>query len=152
MCAKNGRRFYKDSHIEVTRCFIFGQAAAVFENCHIHKSKGDGYIAARLRSPQTSDQRALFLDKCLMTSSNIKGHLSRGGRGATKAAQFLSTPRWCRHSPRRWPVHHQNSGRKPAYLPSTAQRSRERVTRRVSPARHANSVILTLKFSRSNTF
>ena len=46
--AKNGRQYYKDSYIEGHVDFIFGQAAAVFENCHIH-SKGDGYIAAPMR-------------------------------------------------------------------------------------------------------
>ncbi|HJS51587.1 MAG TPA: pectinesterase family protein, partial [Pyrinomonadaceae bacterium] len=46
--AKNGRQYYKDSYIEGHVDFIFGQAAAVFENCHVH-SKGDGYIAAPMR-------------------------------------------------------------------------------------------------------
>jgi PelA/Pel-15E family pectate lyase len=66
--AKNGRQFYKDSYIEGHVDFIFGQAAAYFENCQIH-SKGDGYIAAPMRF--AADEPAGFIfDKCRLTSSN----------------------------------------------------------------------------------
>ena len=68
--AKNGRQYYKDSYIEGHVDFIFGQAAAVFENCHIH-SKGDGYIAAPMRF--AADEPAGFIfDKCRLTSSNTE--------------------------------------------------------------------------------
>jgi len=46
--AKNGRQYYENCYIEGHVDFIFGEAAAVFENCIIH-SKGDGYIAAPMR-------------------------------------------------------------------------------------------------------
>ena len=66
--AKNGRQYYKDCYIEGHVDFIFGQAAAVFESCHIH-SKGDGYIAAPMR--YAADEPAGFIfDKCRLTSSN----------------------------------------------------------------------------------
>ncbi|MDQ3063614.1 MAG: pectinesterase family protein, partial [Acidobacteriota bacterium] len=46
--AKNGRQYFQNCYVEGHVDFIFGQAAAVFENCRIH-SKGDGYIAAPMR-------------------------------------------------------------------------------------------------------
>ena len=46
--AKNGRQYFENCYVEGNVDFIFGQAAAVFENCEIH-SKGDGYIAAPMR-------------------------------------------------------------------------------------------------------
>lgn len=68
--AKNGRQYYKDSYIEGHVDFIFGQAAAVFENCHIH-SKGDGYIAAPMRFAADEPSGFIF-DKCRLTSSNTE--------------------------------------------------------------------------------
>lgn len=66
--AKNGRQYYKDCYIAGHVDYIFGQAAAVFENCHIH-SKADGYITAPMRF--TADERAGFVfNKCRLTSSN----------------------------------------------------------------------------------
>ncbi|MGH7783669.1 MAG: pectinesterase family protein, partial [Candidatus Binatia bacterium] len=46
--AKNGRQYYQDCYVEGHVDFIFGQAAAVFDNCETH-SKGDGYITAPMR-------------------------------------------------------------------------------------------------------
>ena len=46
--AKGGRQYFENCYIEGAVDFIFGQAAAVFENCEIH-SKSDGYIAAPMR-------------------------------------------------------------------------------------------------------
>ena len=74
--AKNGRQYYKDSYIEGQVDFIFGQAAAFFENCHIH-SKGDGYIAAPMRF--AADEPAGFIfDRCRLTSSNTKNGVYLG--------------------------------------------------------------------------
>jgi PelA/Pel-15E family pectate lyase len=76
--AKNGRQFYQVSYIEGHVDFIFGQAAAVFENCEIH-SKGDGFIAAPMRF--AADERSGFVfNKCRLTSEN------------TKAGVFLGRP------------------------------------------------------------
>ena len=68
--AKNGRQFYKDCYIEGHVDFIFGQAAAVFENCHIH-SKGDGYIAAPMRFSADEPSGFVF-QNCKLTGANIK--------------------------------------------------------------------------------
>ena len=46
--AASGRQFYKDCFIEGHVDFIFGNAAAVFENCEIH-SRGKGYVTAQSR-------------------------------------------------------------------------------------------------------
>ncbi len=68
--AKNGRQYYVDSYIEGHVDYIFGQAAAVFENCHIH-SKADGYITAPMRF--AADERSGFVfNKCRLTSSNTE--------------------------------------------------------------------------------
>ena len=68
--AKGGRQFYKDSYIEGHVDFIFGQAAAVFENCVIH-SKADGYIAAPMRFSDTESSGYVFY-KSKLTGENIK--------------------------------------------------------------------------------
>ena len=88
--AKNGRHFYESCYIEGHVDFIFGQAAAVFENCHIH-SKGDGYIAAPMRFAADEPSGFVF-DRCLLTSSNtVKGvYLGRPWRDYGRTV-FLNT-------------------------------------------------------------
>lgn len=66
--AKGGRQYYKDCYIEGHVDFIFGQAAAVFENCHIH-SKGQGYIAAPMRFSETESSGFVFIN-CRLTGEN----------------------------------------------------------------------------------
>lgn len=68
--AKNGRQYYRDCYIEGHVDFIFGQAAAVFENCEIH-SKRDGFIAAPMRFAPDESGGFVF-NKCRLTSSNTK--------------------------------------------------------------------------------
>lgn len=67
--AKGGRQYYYDSYIEGHVDFIFGQAAAVFENCVIH-SKGDGYIAAPMRFADTETSGYVFI-RSKLTGENI---------------------------------------------------------------------------------
>lgn len=74
--AKNGRQFYIDSYIEGSVDFIFGQAAAVFENCEVH-SKGDGYLTAPMRF--AADEASGFVfDKCRLTGENTKNGVFLG--------------------------------------------------------------------------
>lgn len=74
--AKNGRQYYKDCYIEGHVDYIFGQAAAVFDNCVIH-SKGDGYIAAPMRF--AADERSGFVFfRCHLTSNNTKDGIYLG--------------------------------------------------------------------------
>ncbi len=74
--AKNGRQYYVDSYIEGHVDYIFGMAAAVFENCHIH-SKGDGYITAPMRFG--ADESAGFVfHRSRLTSENTKNGIYLG--------------------------------------------------------------------------
>jgi pectinesterase len=68
--AKGGRQFYRDCYIEGHVDFIFGQAAAVFENCEIH-SKGDGYITAPMRFAADEPSGYVFINSKL-TGENTK--------------------------------------------------------------------------------
>ena len=68
--AKNGRQYYAHCYIEGTVDFIFGQSAAVFDNCEIH-SKGDGYIAAPMRFAADEPSGFVFF-KCRLTSVETK--------------------------------------------------------------------------------
>ncbi|MGD9590474.1 MAG: pectate lyase [Pyrinomonadaceae bacterium] len=101
--AKNGRQFYKDSYIEGHVDFIFGQAAAVFESCHIH-SKGDGYIAAPMRFA-TNEPAGFIFDRCRLTSSNtVKGiYLGRPWRDYGRTV-FINTQMDAEIRPEGW--HH----------------------------------------------
>jgi PelA/Pel-15E family pectate lyase len=74
--AKNGRQFYQDCYIAGQVDFIFGQAAAVFENCEIH-SRGDGYLTAPMRF--ASDEPSGFVfNKCRLTGENTKAGVYLG--------------------------------------------------------------------------
>ncbi|MEQ1763187.1 MAG: pectinesterase family protein, partial [Pyrinomonadaceae bacterium] len=70
--AKNGRQYYHDSYIEGHVDYIFGQAAAVFDNCRIH-SKADGYIAAPMRFAATEPSGFIFLNSTLTSENTQKG-------------------------------------------------------------------------------
>ncbi|MEP6787030.1 MAG: pectate lyase [Acidobacteriota bacterium] len=88
--AKNGRQYYTDSYIEGSVDFVFGQAAAVFENCEIH-SKGDGYLTAPMRF--AADEPAGFVfNKCKLTAENTKNgvYLGRPWRDYGRTV-FLNT-------------------------------------------------------------
>ena len=78
--ARRGRQFFKDSYIEGSVDFIFGQASAVFENCEIH-SKTDGYITAPMRFSDKEPSGFVF-DKCKLTAENTvtKVYLGRPWR------------------------------------------------------------------------
>ncbi|MDQ3063549.1 MAG: pectate lyase [Acidobacteriota bacterium] len=67
--AKNGRQYFENCYIEGSVDFIFGQAAAVFENCRIH-SKGDGYIAAPMRFSDMESSGYVFI-KSKLTGANV---------------------------------------------------------------------------------
>jgi pectinesterase len=68
--AKNGRQYYRDCYIAGQVDFIFGQAAAVFENCEIH-SRGDGYLTAPMRFAADESSGFVF-NNCRLTGENIK--------------------------------------------------------------------------------
>lgn len=88
--AKNGRQYYENCYIEGHVDFIFGQAAAVFENCHI-RSKGDGYIAAPMRFAADEPSGLVFI-RSKLTSENTRDgiYLARPWRDYGRAV-FIDT-------------------------------------------------------------
>ena len=70
--AKGGRQYYRDCYIEGHVDFIFGQAAAVFENCVVH-SKGDGYIAAPMRFSDAETSGYVFIRSRLTGENTTNG-------------------------------------------------------------------------------
>jgi pectinesterase len=66
--AHGGRQYYKDCYIEGHVDFIFGSAAAVFENCRIH-SKGQGYITAHWRLSDAETNGYVFRN-CRLTGAD----------------------------------------------------------------------------------
>lgn len=99
--AKNGRQYYIDSYIEGSVDYIFGQAAAVFENSHIH-TKGDGYITAPMRF--AADEPAGFIfHKCRLTTEGTKNgvYLGRPWRDYGRTV-FLNTQMDAHIRPEGW--------------------------------------------------
>ena len=88
--AKNGRQFYENCYIEGHVDFIFGEAAAVFDNCTIH-SKGDGYITAPMRFSADEPSGFVFI-KSTLTSENTRNgvYLGRPWRDFGRTV-FLNT-------------------------------------------------------------
>ena len=101
--AKNGRQYYKDSYIEGHVDYIFGQAAAVFENCHIH-SKGDGYITAPMRFAANEPSGFVFVNSRLTSENTSKGiYLGRPWRDFGRSV-FINTKMEAAIRPEGW--HH----------------------------------------------
>jgi len=101
--AKNGRQYYRDSYIEGHVDYIFGQAAAVFENCRIH-SKADGYIAAPMRFAATEPSGFIFLNSTLTSENTSKGvYLGRPWRDYGRTV-FINTKMDAQIRPEGW--HH----------------------------------------------
>lgn len=112
--AKNGRQYYADSYIEGHVDYIFGQAAAVFENCRIH-SKGDGYITAPMRFAADERSGFVFLRSRLTSENTSKGiYLGRPWRDFGRSV-FINTRMEAAIRPEGW--HHWEPHReKTAYL------------------------------------
>lgn len=101
--AKGGRQYFKDCYIEGHVDFIFGQAAAVFENCVIH-SKGDGYIAAPMRFAENEPSGIVFINSKLTGENTNKGvFLGRPWRDYGRTI-FLETEMGAHIRPEGW--HH----------------------------------------------
>lgn len=101
--AKNGRQYFENCYIEGHVDFIFGQAAAVFENCVIH-SKGDGYIAAPMRFAADENSGLIFIKAKLTGERTEKGvYLGRPWRDYGRTV-FLDTEMGAHIRPEGW--HH----------------------------------------------
>lgn len=87
---RRGRQYFKDSYIEGSVDFIFGQATAVFENSQIH-SKTNGYVTAPMRFA-ADEPSGLVFDNCKLTAeSTVKGvYLGRPWRAFGRTV-FLNT-------------------------------------------------------------
>ncbi|MFL6448162.1 MAG: pectinesterase family protein [Bryobacteraceae bacterium] len=68
--AASGRQYFRDCFIEGHVDFIFGNAAAVFEDCEI-RSRGDGWIAAQSRLTPASTTGYVFIH-CKLTGEKTK--------------------------------------------------------------------------------
>ncbi len=112
--AKNGRQYYENCYIEGHVDFIFGQAAAVFENCVIH-SKGDGYIAAPMRFAADEPSGFVFINAKLTGENTTKGvYLGRPWRDYGRTV-FLDTEMGAHIRPEGW-HHWQPEREKTAYF------------------------------------
>ncbi|HVS83673.1 MAG TPA: pectinesterase family protein [Pyrinomonadaceae bacterium] len=70
--AHGGRQYYKDCYVEGHVDFIFGNATAVFESCHIH-SKGQGYVTAHWCMSDAETNGYVFLHCKLTGAETGKG-------------------------------------------------------------------------------
>ena len=68
------RTYFKDCYVEGRVDFIFGDATAVFENCHIHSKKG-GFVTAAGTKPETPF--GLVFLKCKLTGMGGNAYLGR---------------------------------------------------------------------------
>lgn len=89
--AKNGRQFYENCYVEGSVDFIFGQAAAVFDNCTIH-SKTDGYIAAPMRFAADEASGFVFINSKLTGENTKEGvYLGRPWRAFGRTVYLNTT-------------------------------------------------------------
>ncbi|CAA9389611.1 MAG: rhamnogalacturonan acetylesterase [uncultured Pyrinomonadaceae bacterium] len=99
--AKNGRQYFENCYIEGHVDFIFGQAAAVFDNCTIH-SKGDGYITAPMRFAADETSGYVFLNSKLTGENTDKGvFLGRPWRAFGRTV-YLNTEMGAHIRPEGW--------------------------------------------------
>ncbi|KAK4491401.1 hypothetical protein RD792_002146 [Penstemon davidsonii] len=64
-----GRHYYKNCYIEGATDFVFGNAASLYEKCHLHSiSKGDGAMTAQKRESPLENTGFVFLG-CKLTGS-----------------------------------------------------------------------------------
>jgi PelA/Pel-15E family pectate lyase len=113
--AKNGRQYFENCYIEGHVDFIFGQAAAVFENCTIH-SKGDGYIAAPMRFAADEASGYVFINSRLTGANTDKGvYLGRPWRAYGRTV-FLNTEMGGHIRPEGWNNWGKTENEKTAYF------------------------------------
>jgi pectinesterase len=73
---EGSRQYYKDCYIEGTTDFIFGAAAAIFENCQIHSKMGGKYITAA-STPEKQVHGFVFF-QCKLTGDSPSGTVFLG--------------------------------------------------------------------------
>jgi pectinesterase len=113
--AKNGRQYFENCYVEGHVDFIFGQAAAVFENCTIH-SKGDGYIAAPMRFAADEPSGYVFVNAKLTGENTQKGvFLGRPWRAFGRTV-YLNTEMGAHVRPEGWNNWGKTENEKTAYF------------------------------------
>lgn len=68
------RTYFKDCYVEGRVDLIFGDATAVFENCHLHSKKG-GFVTAARTKPETPF--GFVFINCKLTGKGGKAYLGR---------------------------------------------------------------------------
>lgn len=113
--AKNGRQYFENCYVEGSVDFIFGQAAAVFENCTIH-SKSDGYIAAPMRFAADESSGFVFNNSKLTGENTKEGvFLGRPWRAFGRTV-YLETTMDAHIRPEGWNNWNNSENEKTAYF------------------------------------
>ncbi|MBK7704704.1 MAG: pectate lyase [Acidobacteria bacterium] len=99
--AKNGRQYFENCYIEGNVDFIFGQAAAVFENSEI-RSKGDGFIAAPMRFSADESSGFVFNRSKLTSNNGVKSVFLAHPWRAFGRAVFIDTEMGSHIRPEGW--------------------------------------------------
>lgn len=86
---QNSRQYYKDSYIEGTTDFIFGEATCVFENCTI-KNLMNSYITAASTTPEQKYGYVFFNCNLIADPSATKCFLGRPWRPYAKTVYINS--------------------------------------------------------------
>uniref|UniRef100_A0A0C9QM18 Pectinesterase n=1 Tax=Wollemia nobilis TaxID=56998 RepID=A0A0C9QM18_9CONI len=71
-----GKQYLRDCYIEGSVDFIFGDATALFEHCHIH-CKANGFVTAQSRRSNDSLTGYVFL-RCVITGNGNKSYAYLG--------------------------------------------------------------------------
>ncbi|EFJ31471.1 hypothetical protein SELMODRAFT_66723, partial [Selaginella moellendorffii] len=87
-----GRQYFRDCYIEGSCDFIFGNATALLEHCHIH-CKSSGYITAQQRKSATETTGYVFL-RCVITGAGSKSPYMYLGRPWAPYARVVFAYTW----------------------------------------------------------
>ncbi|KAH9311469.1 hypothetical protein KI387_026504, partial [Taxus chinensis] len=72
----SGKQYFRDCYIEGSVDFIFGDATALIENCHVH-CKANGWVTAQSRRSENDSTGFVFL-RCVITGNSNKGYACLG--------------------------------------------------------------------------
>lgn len=88
----HGRHYFRDCYIEGSVDFIFGNAAALLEHCHIH-CKSSGYITAQQRKSAFESTGYVFL-RCVITGTGTGSPYMHLGRPWAPHARVIFAYTW----------------------------------------------------------
>lgn len=87
-----GRHYFRDCYIEGSVDFIFGNATALLEHCHIH-CKSSGYITAQQRKSAFESTGYVFL-RCVITGTETGAPYMHLGRPWAPHARVVFAYTW----------------------------------------------------------